>query len=197
MVNFSPFLHVCSPPPTLDVNRATRAVSLSDNRPEVPPYSPARRAIVHRATRAVPRSPGFGAPYIFLYLVLSRSRQCSHPPSPHRIRHRRIVSYRSVSPVPSCSCPCTHHPPTHPHTLTLSALRPPSSAPRACSHLGHFPSLSLPLSFPPRTWCNELDAARPLNRGSLYTMQTTSSKCTQSSSSSMREMRWRMSPGRL
>jgi hypothetical protein len=124
VVDFPPlFLRARSPRPTLDVSRATRAASRSGNRPEVPPYSPARRAIVHRATRAVPRSPGFGALYIFLYLVSSRSRPCSHPPTPHRIRHCRIISYRSASPVPSRSRPCVHHPPT------LSFAPPLLSAP--------------------------------------------------------------------
>ena len=127
MVDFPPlFLRARSPRPTLDVSRATRAASRSGNRPEVPPYSPARRAIVHRATRAVPRSPGFGALYIFLYLVSSRSRPCSHPPTPHRIRHCRIISYRSASPVPSRSRPCAHHPTAHTHTHTHTHTPSPS-----------------------------------------------------------------------
>jgi hypothetical protein len=107
-------LRACSPPPTLDVNRATRAV------------------------RARPVSGPLISFFISFRLVRDRARILRL-----LIVFAIVVSYRIV--------------PRHPFRLARA---------RAC--ITHPHSLSLPLSFPPRTWCNELDAARPLNRGSLY-----------------------------
>ena len=132
MVNFSPFLlHARSPPSTLDVNRATRAVSRSGNRPEAPPYSPARRAIVHSSHESRHALARFRGTFIsFLHLVSSRSRPCSHhqfhskPTSPSQSPSYCIVPRRTApaSPIPSRSRPCAHH--THTHTLSLSFSLP-------------------------------------------------------------------------
>jgi hypothetical protein len=91
VVNFPPFLlRACSPPPTLDVNRASRAVSRSGNGPEVPPYSPARR---RRSTE--PQEPSRGRQLRGTLSFLSRSRLVSFS--------HLAVSVPSVVPAPSSS----------------------------------------------------------------------------------------------
>ena len=122
---FPPFLSLraYSPPPTLDVNRATRAVSRSGNRPEVPPYSPARRAIVHQATRAVRARPVSGpliSFFISFRLVRDRARILRLLIVSAIVVSYRIVSYRIVSSRVSRSVSLVPVRTSHTHTLSLS-----------------------------------------------------------------------------
>ena len=55
---------------------------------------------------------------------------------------------------------------THTHTLSLSSLRPPSSAPRACGHLKHFPRHFPPLFSLSRALASPRDLERVVVSGS-------------------------------
>ena len=100
--------------------------------------SPAHRATFIRATRAVTRSPGFGALYSFQsFRIIPRAVSLVQADIVVASYSRRIVSYRIVPASPRLRATCFRSRPLSSQCRARAAYPPPSL------------SLSLPLSFPP------------------------------------------------
>ena len=121
------------PPLTLDINRATRAVSRSGNQPEAPPYSPARRR--HSIE---PQEPSHTRRLWGTLFFLSHSRLVSFSrlAVPSIDQHRQVLIN-------------TH---THTHTLSLPCalccLRCARVATSSTPQVSPFPFLFCALAFP-------------------------------------------------